>query len=60
MKPIDKAVLGMVSELPGRNASERKVTSKGRISGGRAFNVGAKAAWVIELWLVRELTPAGK
>ena len=60
MKPIDKAVLGMVSELPGRNASERKVTSKGGISGGRAFNVWAKAAWVIELWLVRELTPAGK
>jgi hypothetical protein len=49
-----------VSELPGRNASERKVTSKGGNSGGRAFNVEAKAAWVIELWLVRELTPAGK
>ena len=60
MKPIDKAVLGMVSELPGRNASERKVTSKGENSGGRAFNVWAKAAWVIELWLVRELAPAGK
>ena len=60
MKPIDKAVLGMVSELPGRNASERKVTSKGGNSGGRALNVEAKAAWVIELWLVRELTPAGK
>ncbi len=60
MKPIDKAVLGMVSELPGRNASERKVTSKGRISGGRALNVEAKAAWAIELWLVRELAPAGK
>ncbi len=60
MEPIDKAVLGIVSELPGRNASERKVTSKGRISGGRAFNVEAKAAWVIELWLVREPTPAGK
>jgi len=38
LKPIDKAVLGMVSELPGRNASERKVTSKGVISGDRAYN----------------------
>jgi hypothetical protein len=37
LKPIDKAVPGTVSELPGRNESERKVTSKGTISGGRAL-----------------------
>ena len=24
LKPIDKAILGMVSEFPGRNASERR------------------------------------
>ena len=44
LKPVDKAVQGTVSELPGRNESERQVTSKEMISGGRVFNVGAKAA----------------
>ncbi len=28
MESIDKAILGMVSELPGRNKSEHKVASK--------------------------------
>jgi len=60
LKPIDKTVLGTVSELPGRNESERNVTPKGISTGGRALKVGATATWVIELWLVRELTPAGK
>jgi hypothetical protein len=60
LKPIDKAVFGTVSELPGRNESERKVTSKENKSGGRALDVGVKAAWAIEIWLIRELTPAGK
>jgi len=44
LKPIDKAVQGTVSELPGRNESERQVTSKDARSGGRAFKLGAKAA----------------
>jgi hypothetical protein len=46
MKPTDKAILGMVSELPGRN--ESKPTGgleKNFRSGGRAAWYGAKAAW---------------
>ena len=45
MKPTDKAILGMVSESPGRNASEPtcgldKINPEGRALYGRA-----KAAW---------------
>ena len=45
MKPTDKAILGMVSESPGRNESEPtggldKINSEGRAPYGRA-----KAAW---------------
>ena len=45
MKPTDKAILGMVSELPGRNESEPtggldKISPEGRALYGRA-----KAAW---------------
>ena len=41
MKPTDKAILGMVSESPGRNASEPrsgldKIKSEGRALYGRA------------------------
>ncbi len=43
LKPVDKAVLGMVGERLGRTATDRKVFSKGRISGGRALDVEAKA-----------------
>ena len=46
MKPTDKAILGMVSESPGRNESEPigGLDKKNR-SGGRALSFGAKAAW---------------
>ncbi len=45
MKPTDKAILGMVSESPGRNESEPiggldKISPEGRALYGRA-----KAAW---------------
>ncbi|MBC7927699.1 MAG: hypothetical protein H7039_18800 [Bryobacteraceae bacterium] len=45
MKPTDKAILGMVSESPGRNGSEPiggldKISPEGRVLYGRA-----KAAW---------------
>jgi len=36
LKPTDKAIFGMVSESPGRNASEPKVASTKLNSGGRA------------------------
>ena len=38
MKPTDKAVLGTVSESPGRNESEREVAPKVSSPGGRARN----------------------
>jgi hypothetical protein len=45
MKPIDKAILGMVSESPGRNESEPTGGLDKNVSGGRAPWSGAKAAW---------------
>ena len=45
MKPTDKAILGMVSESPGRNASEPEVASTNKNSEGRALYCRAKAAW---------------
>jgi hypothetical protein len=48
MKPTDKAILGMVSESPGRNESEPtggldKINPEGRALYGRA-----KAAWLAQ------------
>jgi hypothetical protein len=43
MKPTDKAILGMVSESPGRNASEPSGGLDKIASGGRAPCSGAKA-----------------
>lgn len=45
MKPIDKAIFGMVSESPGRNASEPTGGLEKNDSGGRALSFEAKAAW---------------
>ena len=45
MKPIDKAILGMVSESPGRNVSEPRGSLDKNESGGRAPCSGAKAEW---------------
>jgi hypothetical protein len=45
MKPTDKAILGMVSELPGRNESKPTGGLEKIRSGGRAPWYGAKAAW---------------
>ena len=46
MKPTDQAILGMVSESPGRNGSEPSGGLDKKInSGGRALKGGAKAAW---------------
>ena len=44
-KLIDKAILGMVSESLGRNASEPTGGLEKIESGGRALSFGAKAAW---------------
>jgi hypothetical protein len=38
LKPIDKAIRGMVSESPGRNASERELAPKDPNPGGRAVD----------------------
>jgi hypothetical protein len=60
LKPIDKANFGLVSESPGRNESERRGgLDKTVISGGRAFTVWAKAAWVVAGWLRRRLHSGG-
>jgi hypothetical protein len=46
MKPTDKAILGMVSESPGRNESESTSGLETKLrSGGRASSFGAKAEW---------------
>ncbi len=45
MKPTDKAILGMVSESPGRNESELTGGLDKNRSGGRAFYCWGKAAW---------------
>src|SRR5216684_1503504 len=46
MKPTDKAILGMVSESPGRNESEPTGGLETKLrSGGRAPCFGAKATW---------------
>ena len=44
LKLIDKAILGVVSELPGRNVSECIGSLEMCRPRGRAFNIGAKAA----------------
>jgi len=59
LKPIDKAIGRMVSESPGRNASERKVAPKDPNPGGRAADHSAKAIWAVAVWLTRRHTPAG-
>ncbi len=44
LKLIDKAILGIVSELPGRNESECIGSLEMRRPRGRALSIGAKAA----------------
>ena len=60
VKPTDKALFGRVSESPGRNGSELTGGLDRKIgSGGRALCVRAKAAWLVAIWLWRQVTPAG-
>jgi hypothetical protein len=49
LKLIDKAILGIVSELPGRNVSECIGSLEMRKSGGRALNIRVKAACMGEI-----------
>ena len=60
LKLIDKATLGVVSELPGRNESERIGDLESFNLGGRAHKDGVKAAWGAEIWLRQRSTPAGR
>ena len=47
MKPIDKAIFGMVSESSGRNESERiGGLENPKSSRGRARTERAKATWI--------------
>jgi hypothetical protein len=47
VKPIDKAIFGMVSESPGHNASEPTGGPENLLNpGGRAYWLQAKATWV--------------
>ena len=59
LKPIDKAIERMVSESPGRNASEREVAPKDPNPGGRAVDYPAKATRADAVWLTRRRAPAG-
>ena len=46
MKPTDKAIVRMVSKLPGRNESKPTSGLETKLrSGSRAPCLGAKAAW---------------
>ncbi len=49
----------MVSESPGRNASERELAPKDPNPGGRAVDHSAKATRAVALWLMRRCAPAG-
>jgi hypothetical protein len=59
LKLIDKAILGIVSELPGRNASECVGSLEMRKPRGRTLNIGVKAACMGEKRLERPYTLAG-
>ena len=59
LKPIDKAIGRMVSESPGRNASERELAPKDPNPGGRAVDYPAKATRAVAVWLTRRWAPAG-
>src|SRR5213594_2339116 len=59
LKPIDKAIARMVSESPGRNASERELAPKDPNPGGRAIDDFAKATRADAVWLTRRRAPAG-
>jgi hypothetical protein len=59
LKPIDKAIFGMVSESPGRNASELIGGPATFNPRGRARSFEAKAAWTTEIWPMRSFTLAG-
>jgi hypothetical protein len=48
LKPVDKAIFGMVSEPPSRNASEHIGSLEILISGGRAPAPLVKAVWVVK------------
>ena len=45
LKPIDKAIFGMVSESSGRNESERRGSLENGRPGGRALVSRVKAVW---------------
>src|SRR5215510_10431998 len=53
LEPIDEAIGRMVSESPGRNASEREMTPKHPNLGGRAVDDSAKAIRAVAVWLTR-------
>jgi hypothetical protein len=59
LEPIDEAITRMVSELPGRNVSERRGSLESARSGGRAFSFCAKAAGSVAVWLTRRLPSGG-
>src|SRR3989442_15813642 len=59
LKPIDKAIERMVSESPGRNASERELAPKDPNPGGRAVDHSAKATRADAVWRTRRRAPAG-
>jgi hypothetical protein len=59
LEPIDEAIGRMVSESPGRNASEREMTPKHPNLGGRAGDDSAKAIRAVAVWLTRRDAPAG-
>ncbi len=48
LKPINKAILGIVSESPGHNESERIDGLESANSGGRTRSCRVKAAWIAE------------
>src|SRR5207245_11237047 len=58
LKPIDKAIERMVSESPGRNASERELAPNDPNPGGRAVDYPAKATRADAVWLTRRRAPA--
>ena len=59
MKPIDKAIFGMVSESPGRNMRERRSILETDSLGGRDSCLMSKTVEAVAYWLTRQFPPAG-
>jgi len=60
MKPTDKAILGMVSELPGRGAADKAANLAGCKSPGRQLPVFGRLACPVRAEVTKHVLPGLK